>query len=129
MVRWLIIIFGSLYIIGMWGVLFYIIRRGLGPYFRSKRETQTNIVAKIKGKIGHQGFHSLTWQDDVVRKILVFECADGVEREYDVPDSVWDYSEQGDDGVLAYQGHLFVGFQAYRPKHNLDKTLDRLMRK
>lgn len=129
MVRWLIIIFGSLYVLAMWGVLFYIIRRGLAPWFRSKREAPTCVNAKILSKIGHLGFHSLTWQDGTVRKYLIFECEDGIEREYDVPDSLWDFSEQGDDGILVYQGHLFVDFQADRPKHNLDKALDRLMRK
>lgn len=129
MLRWLIIIFGSLYILAMWGVLFYIIRRGLGPYFRSKRETPTNVGAKIISKVGHQGFHSTTWQDGTVRKILVFECEDGVEREYDAPDSIWDFTEQGDTGILTFQGHLFVGFQADRPKHNFDKALDHLVRR
>lgn len=128
MVRWLIVILLSIYVIAMWGVLFYIIRRGLGPYFKSKRQAKTSVNAVIKGKIGEQGFHSLSWQTETIRKLIVFECEDGVEREYDVPDEVWDWTEDGADGVLTYQGELFIDFQARRPILNIDKAHERLIR-
>lgn len=128
MVRWLIIIFGSIYVVAMWGVLIWVIHRGLAPYFRSKRQGKISVKATIKSKVGHQGFHSVSWEDATVRKFMIFECEDGVERDYDVPDSVWDFTEQGDDGVLVYQGHLFVDFEARRPNLNLDKAYDRLLR-
>lgn len=128
MVRWLIIIFGSIYVLAMWGMLAYIIRRGLGPYFRSKREPKVSVKAVVKSKVDHQDFHSLTWQIDTVRKQMIFECEDGVERDYDVPDEVWDWTEQDADGVLVYQGHLFVDFQARRPKLSVDKAYERLLR-
>lgn len=129
MVRWLIIVFGSIYILAMWGILFYIIRRGLGPYFRSKRSEKISVKATIKHKLDHQDFHSLSWQVESVRKQMIFECEDGVERDYDVPDDVWDWTEQGDDGVLVYQGDFFVDFQARRPKLSADKAHERLMRR
>jgi|LSQX01.1.fsa_nt_gb hypothetical protein len=128
MLRWFIIIFGSLYVITMWGVLFYIIKKGLGPYFKSKRQPKINIAAVIKHKIGHEDFHSLTWQTETVRKIIIFQCEDGVDREYDVPDEVWDWTEDGAEGTLTYQGHLFVDFQARRPMLNIDKAHERLIR-
>lgn len=129
MSRWLIIIFGSVYVIAMWGVLFYIIRRGLGPYFRSKRQPKVCVNAVVKQKIGHEGVHSLSWQPEIIKKIIIFECDDGVEREYDdVPDDIWDYAEQGADGTLVYQGHFFIDFQARRSWLNIDKAHERLMR-
>lgn len=64
-----------------------------------------------------------------MRKVLVFECEDGIDREYDVPDSVWDLCEPGEDGVLEYQGELFVEFHARRPHHDMNKAYRRLTRR
>jgi len=117
-----------IYIIVAWIGLAYIIRRGLGPYFHSKRQHHTKVKARVKHKIGHEDFHSVNWQIDTVRKVLVFECEDGIDRDYDVPDHVWDFSEQGEDGVLEYQGHLFVDFHARRPHHDMNEAHQRLTR-
>ncbi len=127
--RWLIIIFGSIYVIAMWAVLFYIIRRGLGPYFRSKRQPKVSVNAVVKQRIGHEGIDSTTWQANIIKKLIIFECEDGIEREYDnVADDIWDYAEQGTEGVLTYQGHFFVDFQTHRSWLNIDKAQERLMR-
>lgn len=128
MIPFLIVIFGLLYVIIAWVGLIYIIRRGLGPYFHSKRQHRTKVRARIKHKIGHEDFHPVSWQIDIVRKILVFECEDGIDREYDVPDQVWDLSDQDEDGVLEYQGELFVDFDARRPHHDMKRTHERLTR-
>ncbi len=127
---WLVLVFVILaiaYVIVAWVGLFYLIRRGLGPYFHSKRQPRTKVQARVKHKIGHEDFHSLNWEYDTVRKILVFECEDGTDRDYDVPDSVWDFSKEGDDGVLEYQGELFVDFHARRPR-DMDREFRRLTR-
>lgn len=123
-----IAVLAALYVIVAWVGLIYLIRKGLGPYFHSKRQHHTKVKAQIKHKIGHQDFHSVDWQVDTVRKVLVFECEDGIDRDYDVPDAVWDLSEQGEDGVLEYQGELFVEFHARRPHHDMNKAYNRLTR-
>lgn len=129
MISWLIVIFGSLYVLLICGALFYIIRRGLGPYFRSKREEKVSVGATVTSKVDHQDFHSVSWQVDTVRRQMIFECEDGVERDYDVPDEVWHWTEEGSDGILVYQGHLFVDFQPRRPKLSLEKAHERLLRR
>jgi len=114
---WLVLVFVILaiaYVIVAWVGLFYLI-------------TRTKVQARVKHKIGHEDFHSLNWEYDTVRKILVFECEDGTDRDYDVPDSVWDFSKEGDDGVLEYQGELFVDFHARRPR-DMDREFRRLTR-
>lgn len=127
--QFIIVILAVIYIIVAWIGLIWIIRRGLGPYFHSKRQPRTKVKARIKHKIGHEDFHPVHWQIDTVRKVLVFECEDGIDRDYDVPDHVWDFSEQGEDGVLEYQGELFVDFHARRPHHDMNKAYHRLTRK
>lgn len=128
---WLVLLLCVLaiaYVIVAWVGLIYIIRRGLGPYFHSKRQHHTKVKATIRHKIGHEDFHSVNWQVDTVRKVLVFECEDGIDRDYDVPDRVWDFVEQGEDGVLEYQGELFVDFHARRPHPDLAGEYHRLTR-
>ena len=51
-------------------------------------------------------------QTECTRKVLVFECADGIDRTYDVHDDVFDLLEEGDDGMLYLPGrplHRFRG--------------------
>lgn len=129
MLNVVIVILAVLYIIVAWVGLFYIIRRGLGPYFRSKRQHRTKVPARVAQKIGVEDFHPVDWQIQTVRKVLIFECEDGVKRDYDVPDRVWDFSEEGEDGVLEYQGQLFVDFHSRRPRHDLNQAYERLTRK
>lgn len=123
-----VIVLAIAYIIVAWAGLIYIIRRGLGPYFHSKRQRHTQVNAVIKHRIGQEDFHPVDWQIQTVRKILVFECEDGVDRDYDVPDQVWDLCKQGDDGVLEFQGHLFVDFHARRPRYDLNDVFGTLTR-
>lgn len=82
----------------------------------------------MKSKHGRQDFNPVDWQMEVTGKVLVFECEDGVEREYDVHDNIWDWVENNDDGVLVYQGDLFIDFEAYRPRHDLDEAFKNLTR-
>lgn len=77
--------------------------------------------AVVKGKIGYHDYDPIELQVQIVQKELVFECEDGVEREYVVHDDIWDWVEVGDDGVLVFQGTLFVDFEARRPRHDTDK--------
>jgi len=65
---------------------------------------------------------------EYIRKALVFGCEDGAELEFEVHDDVWDWVEIGDTGELTYQGHLFISFEADRPRWDADKVLRRLMR-
>ena len=71
--RYVIIVLASAYIVVAWIGLIYIIRRGLGPYFHSKRQPHTKIPARIKHKIGHEDFHPINWETDLVSKTDEFE--------------------------------------------------------
>lgn len=105
----------------MWVGVIIAISRGLKPYLRNKRKRKERIEAKISAKQGRQEINPVTWQPEFTQKVLVFECMDGVERDFDVHDDVFDWVEEGDDGTLVYQGDLFVDFEARRPRHDLDK--------
>jgi len=112
----------------MWYVVIYAIRRGWGPYFRSKRQPKIKLYAKIKSKPGRQEVDPVNWQLEFTQKVLVFECEDGVDRDYEVHDDIWDWVEVGDDGDLTFQGDLFVGFEPRRPRHDMDKLYKKYTR-
>ena len=128
MIKLLGTIFLVLWVIFMWVVVIYVISRAWGPYIRSKRQEKKSIKARIKEKTSYQDYNRLTSRMEIVQKSIAFDCDDGEERLFDVPDHVFDWVEQGDDGVLVYQGSLFVDFDARRPKHDVEKVLDRLTR-
>lgn len=117
-----------IWVIIAWGVVIVVLKRGWGPYFRSKRQPVTRVNAIIRGKQGKQEVNPLTWQPEITQKVLVFGCDDGVQRDYEVHDDIWDWVETGDDGVLVYQGDLFVRFEARRPRHDMDKVYSNLTR-
>jgi len=117
-----------LWIAVMWVVIGYAIWRGWGPYIRSKRSPKIKVGAVISGKSRPSEFNPLTGALDGLESTLIFDCEDGVIRDYNVHDDIFDLSEVGDDGVLTYQGDHFVVFDARRPRHDLDKLQKRLMR-
>ena len=118
---WVKAILAVIWCIAMWVGVIMVISRGLKPYLRNKRKRKERIEAKISAKQGRQEINPVTWQPEFTQKVLVFECMDGVERDFDVHDDIFDGVEEGDDGTLIYQGDLFVDFEAHRPRHDLDK--------
>lgn len=70
----------------------------------------------------------MTWQPEFTQKVLVFECEDGALRDYEVHDDIWDWVEIGDDGMLTYQGDLFIRFESRRPRHDMEKVYRNLTR-
>jgi hypothetical protein len=128
MFRWIVTGLIILWIVCMWGVLIYALKRGWGPYVRSKRQKKARVRARIGSKLGAQELNPLEWRMEYIQKALVFECEDGAERHFDVHDDIWDWVEVGDEGDLVYQGHLFVEFDAYRARIDPDKLYQRLVR-
>lgn len=128
MLHWILTVLTIAWIIAMWWVVIHAIKRGWGPYLRSRRTPAARVQAKVKSKPARQEPNPYTGQSELTQKVLVFECEDGIERDYEVHDDVWDWVEIGDDGVLVYRGDLFVGFEARRPRHDLDKAFERLTR-
>ncbi len=128
MLKWIVISAMVLWIIAMWYVIIYAMMRGWGPYVRSKRQPKVRIKARVKNKAGADEFNPLEQKMEFIRKVLVFECEDGVDRDYDVHDDIWDWTEVGDQGELIYQGHLFVGFDSYRPRYDPRVIYQRLTR-
>jgi len=126
--RWIIAAVVVVWVVVMWYIVIQAIWRGWGPYIRSKRQKKARVNAKVKNKLGRQEFNPITWQSELMQKVLVFECEDCVDREYEVRDEVWDWVEIGDDGVLVYQGDLFVDFEARCPRHDPDKVYRKLTR-
>ena len=129
MMRWVWVVVAVVWALAMWYVVVYTIWRGWGPWLRSKRLKKVSVSAKIAAKQGRQELNAFDSQIEFTQKVLVFDCEDGARRDYEVHDDVWDWVEQGDDGVLTYQGELFVAFDARRPRHDLDKLFERLTRK
>ena len=121
MMYWLQVVLIIVWVLMMWIGVIYAIRRAWKPYLESKREPKERIGAKIKQRVGLQEVNPLEWTPEMVEKSLVFECEDGVEREFSVPDRIIDRVEIGDDGTLVYQGELFIDFEAHRPRHDLDE--------
>lgn len=126
--RWFLVGVAIVWIIAMWYVVLYAVWRGWGPYLRSKRQKKVRVQAKIARKQGRQEFNPVDWQPEYTQKVLIFECDDGAMRDYEVHDDVFDWVEIGDDGVLIYQGDLFVDFEARRPRHDHDKLYRKLTR-
>ncbi len=101
-----------IWVVLMWGFVGYAIWRGWGPFVRSKRQRKVSLQARIADKRGSHEFDPVNWRQEFTQKVLVFECEDGVARDYEVHDDVWDWVEVGDEGVLTYQGELFVTSQS-----------------
>lgn len=127
-VKWAIAVFFVLWALAMWAGLVYVVWRGWGPFIRSKRQRKTSVDAIVCSKQGREDYDPINWQVELVQKVLVFECDDGVKRDYEVHDDIWDWVEVGDDGILTYQGDLFVEFDSRRPRHDLDKLYKNLTR-
>lgn len=117
-----------LWIIAMWVVIIYALKRGWGPYFRSKRRKRVRVECVVREKQTSEEFDRLTGQPEIFQKVVVFECDDGVDRDYDVGDELFDSVQEGDDGVLVYQGDLFVAFEASRPRQDAEKLYKRWTR-
>ena len=127
--KWIILAaIAIIWVIAMWIAVVYVMWRGWGPYIRSKRQPKTRVRARIANKQGRHEFNPVDWQPELTQKVLVFECDDGVIRDYEVPDAAFDFVDIGDDGDLVYQGELFVRFESRRPTHDLDKEYKRLTR-
>lgn len=126
---WLIIVFASLYIALAVGAMFYIVRRGLLAHLQHKREDKTSLQATVKEKIARQGFHGINWQIGTVQHLVVFECDDGAERTFDVSESVWDALEEGDTGVLTFQGPHVLDFHTTSHTSRADAAYERLTRR
>jgi len=126
---WLIIIFASLYIVLAIGAMFYIIRRGLLTHLQHKREDKTSLQARVKDKISRQGFHGVNWQIGTIQHLVVFECDDGVERTFDVSESLWDTVDEGDTGVLTFQGPRVLDFNTTSHASQADAAYERLTRR
>ena len=128
MSKWILIGVIVLWIICMWYVVIYATMKGWGPYVRSKRQKKTTVRAVVRDKMGSQELDPFEMKMDWARKVLLFDCEDGVQRDYDVHDDIWDWVEAGDAGDLVYQGDLFVAFDSDRPRHDPDKLYKRLTR-
>ena len=128
MINWIVLAAAIIWIIAMWYVVIYALRRGWGPYLRSKHQGKVRVNCKIKERQTSEDFDDLTWQPEVFQKVLLFECEDGVDRDYQVHDDLFDSVEIGDDGVLIYQGDLFVDFEARRPRQDAEKLYKRWTR-
>lgn len=128
MLKWIYIAVTVIWVIVMWWIVIYAAWRGWGPYIKSKRQKKVRVQAKIKGKPAYHDFSPMHNEFQIVQKELVFECEDGVDREFNVSDHVFDWVDVGDDGILIYQGDLFVGFEARRPKIDTEKLYRDLTR-
>jgi len=126
--KWIVIGLIVLWIVCMWCVLIYALMRGWGPYIRSRRQKKIRVRARVKQKQGSHDFNPLEMRMEFIRKVLLFECEDAVDRDYDVHDDIWDWVEVGDEGDLVYQGDLFVSFDADRIRHDPDKLYKHLTR-
>lgn len=126
---WLIIICSSLYILLAVGTMFYIIRRGVLTHLQHKREDTTSLQARVKDKIARQGFHGVNWQIGTIQHLAVFECEDGQERTFDVSESVWDTIDEGDAGVLTFQGPHILAFRTTSNASQADAAYERLTRR
>lgn len=125
---WFYVVLAIFWALAMWLVVGYAIWRGWGPWVRSKCQRKVTIKAVIRNKQGRHEVDPISWQPEYTQKVLVFECEDGVVRDYEVHDDIWDWVEVGDDGVLTYQGDLFVYFDARRPRHDVQKMYNSLTR-
>lgn len=129
MVYWVMSVLAVLWIIMMWCVVVHVFMRGWGPHIRSRKTAKVEVQAQIKTKHGRKEYCYATQKDEYVHKVLVFECEDGIERDYEVPDRVWDIAMEGDKGVLTYKGELFVDFNSGSAQEDLDAMFARLTRR
>ncbi|MFQ3549818.1 MAG: DUF2500 domain-containing protein [Armatimonadota bacterium] len=116
------------WLIAMWGVFFYAVKRGWGPLLKNKMAAKVRVSAVVKHKQEYGDYDAFENNIQIARKEIVFECEDGMHREYSVPDRIYDWVELGDDGTLIYQGDNFVDFEARRPRTNPDELLGKMTR-
>ena len=121
MLKWIFFTVTVIWIVVMWCVVIYALRRGWGPYLRSKRRRKTRVRCSIKARENRQETDPLTQQPLFIHKVLIFQCEDGVDRDYEVHEDIFDWVEDGDEGTLVYQGDLFVDFEAARPRQDTEK--------
>lgn len=126
--RWVIVGFFVFWALCMWFAVGYALWKGWGPWVRSKKQRKISLSAVVRNKQGTHEFDPVNWRPEYIQKVLIFECEDGVMRDYEVHDDIWDWLEIGDDGILTFQGDLFVRFDARRPRHDLDKLYKNLTR-
>ena len=127
-VKWTVIVLMLVWIVVMWAVVAYSLWRGWAPFIKNKRQPKVRVPARVKIRADEHEFDPLVMQMGCVRKLMVFECEDGVDRAYDVHENVFDMFEESDRGVLTYQGDHFVSFEADSPKIEHDALQKKLMR-
>ncbi len=128
MLRWFFIVMILIWLGVVWAVVIYAMYRGWGPVIRSRRQPISRVGAKVKARQGKQDFNPTNWEVECIQKVLVFACEDGVDRDYEVHDRIFDSVREGDDGVLVYRGDMFIDFEARRPRHDVDDLYKRLTR-
>ena len=121
MLKWIFFTLTIIWLIVMWYIVIYAVRRGWGPYVRSKRQTRTRVKCHVTAKEGRQEIDPLTGQPLFIHNVLVFRCDDGIDRDYEVHEDIFAWVENGDEGSLIYQGDLFVAFEAARPREDFDR--------
>jgi hypothetical protein len=114
--------------VAMWWAFIHVMRRAWGPYFASRRKQRVRVHAVVKARQGRQELNPVTWEPEFTQKVLVFECEDGVDRDFEVHDRAFDWVNEGDDGVLIYQGELYVDFESRRPRHDFEQIYKRMTR-
>ena len=126
--RWVVVSFIIIWIVLLWAVVAYALWRGWAPYVCNKRLPKSRVFATVKRKLEGHDYNVFEQDVETVQKVLVFECDDGVDRDYSVHDSLYDWVEIGDDGDLIYQGEHFVDFEPRRPRVDPEELYKQLTR-
>ena len=121
MMERIIILLTVVWLIVMWCVIVYALRRGWGPYLKSRRCPKTRVQCRIAKKDPRQETDPFTGGPMYVHNILVFECDDGTCRDFEVHEEIYSCVEANDEGVLEYQGDLFVDFEPDKPRRDVGR--------
>jgi hypothetical protein len=113
-----------------------IVKRGMGPYVASRRMpvmTARATLASKREEMAESFMHNLdrrfgevidpsdTVRSEPVEWYAAFNLVDGEQREFCVSQAVYESLIVGDEGDLAWRGHLFVRFSPHGIEVNPNK--------
>ncbi len=124
----IIFVFITLWVIAVWVFVAITLKRGLEPWFKKRKMASERIYAVVKDKRTHEVFDHLQMENVPFETVIVFDCRDGVEREYNVHDKLFAYLEKGDDGELEYKDEDFVAFRSNKETRDLDDLYKKLVK-
>lgn len=111
---WFKIIFGAVFLLIAGTILYSIISRA-----KDRSKPVIPVRAKVVEKRTDVHGHDHSW----TTYYATFELENGTRMELELPDNKAGFIIKGDEGILSFQGKLFVSFQVQQKAFNAEKDI------